>query len=574
MTSARQPSQVPGWLDSIEPRTSRPSGNSSTSADPPRAADDGLPVQHGVVGRLVLRLRTDSLVRNSLYLLFSTGLRAVFSLVFWIIAARSFSTAETGAASSLLSATAFIALLALLGLDTSFIRYLPGAKNRDSLITGGLTVAMICGLVLAALYVLAVPTIAPHLEFIDRSLPLAIGVIVVTSTASVNGLTDSIFIGSHKSGYIALTDGAIAGVVKIGALLFFVGSGAFGLYTASSAGLVATTLASIVLIATPLGWRPRFRDSLNALRPLARFSGANYATELLAIIPQTVLPIIMLDRLGPSDAAYYFVAYQVAGLTYATIFAVQSTMLAEGGRTHTNLRSLVRRSTRLILMVSLPVVLVVALGSHWILLVFGAKYSAHGTPALLVLMVTTLPMAAYSIIYSVIRLVGRLRVLVTSSVLFAGALCGLAWLLAPRGLVAATAAWPLSIALATLPGGASLLFWRPSSARHRRTDLIHTRPDHALAPTAGVRPDRDFAEVQQAGLTVLLGLSMAGNTAPIAFRLGDFDLSAPSRREGENFSGRGRTRQPPRHSSGMYASAQRSQHSVHPDTQRRSSSSR
>ena len=499
-----------------------------------------------MVGRLLVRLRTDSLVRNSLYLLFSTGLKALFSVVFWIIAARSFTTDETGSATSLLSATAFVSLLALLGLDTSFIRYLPGAKNRQSLITGGLTVATIFALALSTLYVLAVPTIAPRLAFIERSLPLAIGVILFTTAASVNTLTDSIFIGSHKSGYIALTDGAIAGIVKIGALAFFIGSGAFGLYAASSTGLVATTLASILLIAIPLGWRPRFRDSLNALRPLARFSGANYAVELLAIVPQAVIPIIMLDRLGPSDAAYYFVAYQVAGLTYPTIFAIQSTMLAEGGRAHANLGILMKRSARLMLMISMPVVLVVILGGHWILLIFGPKYSAHGTLALIVLMATSLPMAAYSLIYTAIRLVGRLQVLVSSSVLFAAALCGLAWLLAPRGLVAATAAWPLSIALASLPGGVSLLLWRPSSARHRRTDPTHAKAHRAVSPSSGVRPQRDFTELQQAGLAALLSLSIAGNAAPIAMRFEDSDLShAPPGREAGTISQRVKER--PRH---------------------------
>jgi O-antigen/teichoic acid export membrane protein len=524
-----------------------------------RSAGDGLNEHHGAVSRLIQRVRNDSLVRNSLYLVFSSGLQASLSFIFWIIAARLFTTEETGRAGSLISATVFIMLVALMGLNTSFIRYLPTAKNRDALVTGGLTVVAICGLVLASLYVVVVPVIAPRLAFVAHSLPLAVGFILLTATASVNPLTDAVFIGSHKSGFIPLTDGAIAGAAKIGVLVLLAGSGAFGLYSASTTGLAAAALASVALFAVRLRWRPTFRNSLQALRPLARFSSASYASELIGIVPQSVMPIIVLDRLGPSAAAYYYLSYQVAALSYSTVFAVQSTMLAEGSRAHANLRNLVRRTIRLTLMVSMPVMLGLALCGHWILLVFGTKYSAHGTFALIVLAATAMPIAAVCLMDVVLRLLGRLRVLVWSSVLSAIACCSLAWLLAPHGLVAATAAWPISMAVGALAGGASLLHRPPVVARHRRSDHFSADADTALSPWAGAGPARNFAEVQQAGLAALLSLSIVGNTAPIGLRVADFTMSSVSLgTEGKSPAAHGRTRLPPRHSSRVSDSDRRS----------------
>lgn len=419
-------------------------------------------------GSLRQRLRDDSLVRNSLYLVSSSGLQASLSFVFWIVAARTFTTAQTGRAGSLLAATAFIAMLALLGLNTSFVRYLPTASNRNALVTGGLTAVTTCGLVLGALYVLLVPAIAPRLAFVEQSLPLAIGFILFTAAASANAMTDAVFIGSHRAGYCALTDGGVAGAAKIGVLVLLAGSGAFGLYAASSTGLAAAALVSLGLIAVRLGWRPAFRSSFQALRPLLGFSTANYTSELLGLIPQTVMPVIILDRLGSSAAAYYYLSYQVAALTYSGIFAVQWITLAEGARARVDLRKLVNRSTRLTLLVSMPFVLAFAFCGHWILLVFGTSYSAHGTAVLIVLLATAVPMAANSVIDAALRLLGRLRLLVGTSALSAAALCGLAWLLAPHGLVAATIACPISIALAALPGAVSLLRLRPATARHRK----------------------------------------------------------------------------------------------------------
>jgi O-antigen/teichoic acid export membrane protein len=462
---------------------------------------------------------TGFMLRNSLYLVFSSGLQAALGFAFWIFAARLFTPDETGRASSLISASLFISMLALLGLNNSFIRYLPAAKNRDALITGGLCIVTTGAVVLAALYVLAAPTVAPRLAFVEQRLPLAIGFMLLTAASSVNLLTDAVFIGSNKAGYIALTDGAVAGMTKIAVLVMLAGFGSFGLYTASTTGLAAAALVSVILIVAHLGWRPEFRDSLTALRPLVRFSSASYATEFLSIIPQSVLPLIVLDRLGAAAAAYYYVSYQVAALTFSASYAVQATTLAEGSRDGVDLRTLVNRSIRLMVIVALPAIVVVIVCARWILLVFGARYSAHGTDALIVLVTAGVPIAAVGLIETPLRLLGRLHVIVWSSVLFAAVTCGFAWLFAGHGLVAVAAAWPIGTALSALSCAVPLLRRRPVSARHGRCER------GARAP--GDQPGRDIAGTESAGSARVPSLVVGGSAAPIPFRFGDIDGPSP-----------------------------------------------
>jgi O-antigen/teichoic acid export membrane protein len=481
------------------------------------------------------------MLRNSLYLVFTSGLQAALGFAFWVVAARLFTPAETGRASSLISASLFLSMLALLGLNNSFIRHLPTARNRNALITGGLSVVAVCAVVLGAVYVLAAPTIAPRLAFVEQRIPLAIGFILFTGAASVNLLTDSIFIGSRKAGYIALTDGAVAGVAKIVALVCLVGFGAFGLYSASTAGLAAAALVSVVLIAARLGWRPEFENSLAALRPLVRFSSASYAAEFLAIVPQSVLPLIVLDRIGPAAAAYYYVSYQVAALTFSASYAVQATTLAEGSRADVDLRALVRRSIRLMLIVTLPIILVMVLGAHWILLAFGTRYSVHGTATLIVLVAAGVPIAAVGLMETVLRLLGRLTAMVWGSVFFAVAICGFAWLLGGHGLTALALAWPVGTVASAIPCVVSLLRPEPVAARHGRP----VRLAAALAgPASGGQPDRDFAALQSAGLAHLLSLAASGNTGPIPFRFVDFEASSDAFiRQAQGRAGRGREEQ-------------------------------
>src|SRR5450759_909702 len=99
------------------------------------------------------RLWTDHLVRNSLYLILSSGLQAALGFAFWIITARLFSTADVGRASSLISATTVISYLALLGLNSTLVRHLPTAPDRNALITAGLLLVAGCGAGIGLLYV-------------------------------------------------------------------------------------------------------------------------------------------------------------------------------------------------------------------------------------------------------------------------------------------------------------------------------------------------------------------------------------------------------------------------------------
>jgi O-antigen/teichoic acid export membrane protein len=346
------------------------------------------------IAALVLRLRTDHMVRNSLYLILSSGLQASLGFAFWIITARLFSTTDVGEASSLISATTVIAYLALLGLNSTLVRYLPTAPDRNALISAGLLLVAVCGAGIGLLYIFATPVLAPRLAFVDHQPALAVGFVLLTAAAAVNLLTDSIFIASRKAGYCALTDGGVGGVIKVVSCVILSGTGAYGLFCASVGGFASAALASLVLVTTALHWRPSLRTPLRTLKPLLRFSGANYAGNVLNMLPPLVVPLIVLDRLGAQPAAYYFVAFQVATLLYSGAYAVGQTFLAEGSRGGVDSRELLRRSRRVLMAMCMPACLVLVVAAHWVLLVFGTRYSQHGTPSLILLALAAIPIAA------------------------------------------------------------------------------------------------------------------------------------------------------------------------------------
>ena len=80
---------------------------------------------------LAARWGQNHLVRNSLYLMLNSGLQATAGLVFWVISARLFSVNDVGLATALFSAMGIVAFAALLGLNSTVVRYLPRSTERN-----------------------------------------------------------------------------------------------------------------------------------------------------------------------------------------------------------------------------------------------------------------------------------------------------------------------------------------------------------------------------------------------------------------------------------------------------------
>ena len=162
------------------------------------------------------------------------------------------------------------------------------------------------------------------------------------------------FIASRKAGFCALTDGVVGGISKIVFGLILAGTGAYGLFCAFAGSFAAAAFVSIMLIMITLHWRPSLKKPFQTLKPLLRFSGANYLANAFDLIPTVVVPLVVLDRLGAQAAAYYFVSFQMATLLYSAAYAVEAAFLAEGSQAEADWRAVRSRSRRLAMMIFIP----------------------------------------------------------------------------------------------------------------------------------------------------------------------------------------------------------------------------
>jgi glycosyltransferase involved in cell wall biosynthesis/O-antigen/teichoic acid export membrane protein len=401
--------------------------------------------------------RSDPLVKNSFYLLLTTATMGVLGFVFWALSARLFNPGQIGVATTLISATSLISYLSLLGFNTTFVSFLPGSRDRDAEISTGLLLVFGAGLLVALVYILAVPSFVPQLHFARDSIIYAGGFVLLTAFAAVNLVTDSIFIAYREARYNFLIDGLIQGGSKLALPLALVGLGAYGIFAASGVAAFVAVVLSIYFMIRSLRYRPQLRVSRDVIRRVSRFSAPNYVANVLNIVPIMVVPLIVIHSLGASEAGYYYLTFQLTNLVNAVTYAVSQSLLAEGSYDGTDLGVLARRSAGLQALVMVPAVAFLCLASSQVLFVFGPAYSHHARGALIVLSLATLAVALNTWTTSLLRLKRQLSLLVWRNVVFVAVITGLSVLWVHRGLAWVSGAWLVGNLLAGVVAGVALV---------------------------------------------------------------------------------------------------------------------
>jgi O-antigen/teichoic acid export membrane protein len=401
------------------------------------------------------RLTGDGLVRNSFYLASTDLTMGALGFVFWVIGARLYTPSQVGLATALISAAAIVSTIGLVGMNTTFIRFLPSSKERDTEISSGLWLVFAATAAAAVAYLLLMPSLAPRLDFVRESPWLGLGFVMMTAFSAVNLVTDSIFIAYQKAQYNLLIDGLVQGLTKLLLPVLLIGLGAYGLFAAVGLSATVAVVASIVVVIGVFGFRPHVAVSARFLKRAWRFSAASYASSLLTLTPALVVPLIVLNERGPSQAAYYYVAFRFATLLTAFVDAAALSFLAEGSQEGAELPALMRRSAKLVALISVPGGLLVAAAGHWLLMVFGLSYSSHATAALAALAIATPAVGLYEWSLAVLFIRKRLRMLVLVNTVFAAVTVGLSLAWAGNGLAWVAAAWLIGHLCAGIIGAAA-----------------------------------------------------------------------------------------------------------------------
>jgi O-antigen/teichoic acid export membrane protein len=259
---------------------------------------------------------------------------------------------------------------------------------------------------------------------------------------SVNLFTDSVFIANRATQYNIIVDGFIQSGVKLVLPIAFLGVGSYGIFMAYGSAAAVGVVASIGFMYHALRIRLR-RPRFSVLRGALHFSAASYVSSILNLAPVMVLPIVVLNRLGAADAAYYFIAFQIANLLNAVSYAIGEALFAEGSQPDAHFQDILRRSARMLVFIQTPAAVVVAAVSPIILTFFGPDYRRNGTAVLVVLALGSLAVAANTWSSFLLKVTRQMTPLIWSNVVYVVVVVGIAATTAHAGLAYVGVAWDL-----------------------------------------------------------------------------------------------------------------------------------
>jgi O-antigen/teichoic acid export membrane protein len=384
------------------------------------------------------------LYSNAIYLILANLANALFGFVFWIIAARLYTAEAVGVASAILSAASLLTMLSSLGLGYGLIRFLKSSNNPANLINSSFTLTGLLSLAAAGIYIIGLGVWSPGLHVI-RENPLFLVVFLGFTAVSVStGLMDQAMMAERKAGFIFIRS-LIFNILRLSLpVLLAVFSQSFGIFGSWSAATFAASLVCLFLLlprAQP-GYHPFFKIDRKAILEVLHFSFLNYLSDFFWFIPGLVLPIIIVNRSGAENNAYFYIAWTMSGILTMIPAAITTSMFAEGANDETQLKNHVRRSLKMVALLLIPAVILVWFLGHMFLHLFGGLYAENSATLLRWLAIASLPLAINLFYFNIKRIQKKVKTVIFLTALMAIIVVLTSYLLLPRlGINGVGIAW-------------------------------------------------------------------------------------------------------------------------------------
>ncbi len=357
---------------------------------------------------------TTPLYSNAVYLIANNAVTSFFGFIFWMVVARFYSEVDVGFASATISALTLVSMLSLVGLDFSIIRFLPQARKPQELINSCFTLTTLISLVVAGIFVAGSDFWSPALSFIKESAVFCTVFIVIAATGPLSNLIDFTFIAKRRAGFV-LSKNTIFSLLKIPLpILFVLFFHSFGIVASWGIAVGIAVAVSLLLFLPKVEnrYKPVPTLNLSLLKGMWGYSSGNYLASLFTAAPTLVLPIMVVNLLGPVQNAYFYIALMIATFLFTIPLSVSQSLFAEGSHFEEKLRENVIKSVKFTFLLLVPAVILIILIGKWILLAFGTSYSVNALHLLWILAISSLPLGINFIYTSVLRVTGRIKELI------------------------------------------------------------------------------------------------------------------------------------------------------------------
>ena len=374
---------------------------------------------HRVAASPSRRTRVRDHVREPFYrsaysLVLNTGATSILGFAYWIIAARTYSSADVGRNSALIAAMITLSNLAQLNLWSALGRFLPQAGHRASTLIRYAYAASTTAAVIASIaFVSLAPSLSRQLHFLSSSWTLKVGFCLGVVTWGIFALQDSVLTALRRAPWVPI-ENATFGIIKIVLLVAVAGS-------MSGFGIFASWTIPVALSLLPINWLifrrviPAHRLNISGppvqtrtpLPSIGRFIAFDYVGYIFLQASTTLLPVLVVGRLGPTQGALFYSAWLLSSSFDLLASNIGISLTVEGSHDPARVGALVRRVFRRVLTAVGGISLLGLISAPVLLHVFGSQYTSADT-LLRLLLLGALPRAFNQMTVAVARVQSRL----------------------------------------------------------------------------------------------------------------------------------------------------------------------
>ena len=385
----------------------------------------------------ISRVRRDSLLRNSLFIMSTTGVNAALGFVFWVLAARFFTVQAVGLTSAIISASTIVVLVASIGVGGMLIQSLPEqgeSPGWSATFWAGLATALATSLVLGCAVLVLLPLIAKQLAALHSvvyATVFALGTLALTA----GSIFDHVFIAERAASDMFRRNSVVAASKLLIVVLFTLVAGTTALYLLgawAAASVVGVAIGIVLLTRRVSLLRPPRASALTstALGLRSRLAGNQLISTGGSLLPY-LLPLLVTARLSLAENAYFYTTWMMAGIFLIIAPAVSQSLFAEGAHSPHELVAKARSAIGFIGALLIPCIVGIFAMGGFLLSVLGPSYEDHAIGLLRIVLLAAIPDAIINVYVTMMRVQGRL---VAASVLSLGMCFGvvvLSWALLP-----------------------------------------------------------------------------------------------------------------------------------------------
>ncbi|MCD4670534.1 MAG: oligosaccharide flippase family protein [Actinomycetia bacterium] len=379
----------------------------------------------------------------------SSGILAILGFLFWIINARLYSTEQVGIGTTLISVMALISSFSILGLDKGLIRYLPGSKRKNEKINTSFTIVSLMSILISVIYLIFLKSFSPKLLFVRENIIFLSMFIVFIVFSSLDIISENIFIAYRSSKYV-LFKNIIFSSVKLIAPFILIALGAYGIFMSVGIALGISFGFSLFFLIFKYNYSYRPIMNSSVLKKMTKFSLGNYTAGFLYGLPAMILPVLIINKIGPRNAAYFYMGMMIASFIFVAPITISQALLAEGSHNESALKIHLKKAVRIISIIIIPAIIITVFLGKYILLAFGKDYSTEGLKFLRLLALSGIFVSINYLSGTVLRVKHKIKALISINLFSAILILGLSYLLLTRGLLGIGFAWIIGQGLVSL----------------------------------------------------------------------------------------------------------------------------